>query len=124
MIDLHRRRLVTAAGAAGAVAALSACGGGGSDTPAAAAPPPSAGPRSCGSPNISSNHGHELVIPVGDTTSANSLSYSIRGTSAHDHLITLSPAQLAQIRGGTTIFVTSTTSEGHTHTVTVNCALT
>jgi hypothetical protein len=87
------------------------------------APPPPAG-LSCGATAISNNHGHALVIPAADVDSMVALTYGIRGTGDHEHLITLTPAQLAQIKGTTAVTVTSSQGSGdlHTHLVTVNCA--
>jgi hypothetical protein len=48
-------------------------------------------------------------------------SYNIRGGADHDHLIQLSPAQLAQIKAGMPVTVASSVDFAHFHDVTVNC---
>jgi hypothetical protein len=73
---------------------------------------------------ISANHGHVLEVPAADFA-AGDHTYSIAGTSGHDHQIALTAAQLAQIMAGTQVQVTSTESAVpgvHTHLVTVGCS--
>jgi hypothetical protein len=118
MLDSRRRALVISGGMAFIAAA---CGGGDDKDDKPAAQQPAANP-SCKASGIGNNHGHELVIPYADTASAASLSYSIRGSSDHDHTVILSAQQLAQVRSGASVTVNSTTSGGHTHSVTVMCA--
>ena len=78
---------------------------------------------SCGATAISANHGHALAIPAGDVDSTVTMIYGIAGAADHNHLVTLTAAQLAQIKAKTAVTVTSTVGgDGHTHSVTVNCA--
>jgi hypothetical protein len=105
---------------------LSGCGGGGDDTPAPApAPtPPSPSPpsaQSCGATVIVSNHGHSLTIPTADLDSTTDKTYDIQGQSTHNHTVTLTPAQLAQIKAGTAVTLDSSLGASHTHAVTLNC---
>lgn len=88
---------------------------------------PTAGALSCGATDISDNHGHALVIPAADVDSMVSLTYGIRGVATHEHVITLTTAQLAQIKAKTAVTVVSSSGSdiyigAHTHSVTVNCA--
>ncbi len=89
-------------------------------------PPPPTPALLCGATNISANHGHALVIPPADVDSTVDKVYSILGTADHNHLVTLTAAQLAQLKtgaAGTTITVGSTAGgDGHTHSVTVSCS--
>jgi hypothetical protein len=63
------------------------------------------------------------VIPVADADSQVAMVYSILGTADHNHNVTLTAAQLAQIKAKTAVSVMSTPGgDGHTHSVTVNCA--
>jgi hypothetical protein len=109
--------------------AVTGCGGGGGYTPPPsppaappAPPPPPATAQSCGATAIAGNHGHVLAIPAGDVESTVAMVYSIVGTADHNHLVTLSAAQLAQIKGKTPVVVVSTAGgDGHSHQVTVNC---
>ena len=136
---MNRSRRLFVANTAGSAMALALGGCGGSSgysgmapTPApspapapapAPTPPPPAGALSCGATAITGNHGHALVIPAVDVDSMVSIVYGIMAAADHNHLVTLTPAQLAQIKAKTAVTVTSTMGpDGHTHVVTVNCA--
>jgi hypothetical protein len=71
---------------------------------------------------ILGNHGHALEIPAADLESKVDVHYSIQGTSNHPHTITLTPAQLAALKGGQSVTVTSSTDFSHSHDVTITCA--
>lgn len=71
---------------------------------------------------ISANHGHALVVPTADVAAAIAKTYSIKGTSSHNHDVSLTPAHFAQLATGATITVTSTNVAGHMHIVKVICA--
>jgi hypothetical protein len=101
---------------------IQGCGGGGSDYGGGGMNPTPA--STCGSSGaaISGNHGHALTIQKTDLDSNAAKSYSIAGTAGHDHTITLSPAQLTALKtAGMTVTVTSTTTDAHSHDVTVSC---
>lgn len=129
---MNRSRRLFMANTAGYSVALvlSGCGGSDYSSPAPApgpapapAPPPPAGTLACAATAISNNHGHALLIPASDTDSMVAIVYSIVGAADHNHLVTLTAAQLAQIKSKTAVTVTSTMAgDGHTHSVTVNCA--
>lgn len=70
---------------------------------------------------ITFNHGHSLLVPAADFTASGDKIYDIKGASLHSHTITLTAAQRATILGGTSVTVTSTTTD-HSHDVTVACA--
>lgn len=80
------------------------------------------GQMGCGATGaaISLNHGHELVIPAADLDSATDKTYSIKGTSVHEHMVTFTAAQLGMLKAKTPVTVTSTLA-GHTHEVTATC---
>ena len=50
------------------------------------------------------------------------MTLNIQGTADHTHSVSLTAAQLTQIKAGTVVAVTSTAggTDGHTHTVTFN----
>jgi len=75
----------------------------------------------CKPPTISANHGHSLVVSPADVAAGRAKTYSILGTSRHDHTVTLSAANFASLAAGRAVTVTSTNDAGHTHTVTVTC---
>lgn len=79
---------------------------------------------SCKLPVISANHGHSLVVSAADVAAGKTRSYSIAGTSSHDHTVTISTAQFAALAMGKAVSVLSTNGAGHTHTVTVTCSVT
>ncbi len=79
-------------------------------------------PNGASASTITANHGHTLTVSAADVASGSTKTYSIKGSSSHDHQVTISSAQFAQLRGGSTISVTSTNVFGHTHTVDVLCA--
>jgi hypothetical protein len=105
--------LAVAGGAA--LAATAACGGdddggggGGSST-------------SCGT-TIDANHGHSLSVPKADVDAGTDKTYSIKGSSAHDHQILVTAAHFASLKAGKEVFVTSTDTAQHNHNVSVKCA--
>ena len=100
--------------------ALGGCGGGGSgygDT-ATATPSSSAGCAAA----IADNHGHVLSIPAADLDSAVDKTYSIQGSADHSHQVSFTAAQLALLKGGKAVVVTTSVTLGHNHAITESCA--
>ena len=93
---------------------LTGCGGGGSSY---VAPPPGAG---CNA-TIAGNHGHALTIAAADLNSTVDITYDIHGTADHTHSVTFTAAQLAQLKAGTMVTVTSTTTLAHNHVIGEQC---
>jgi hypothetical protein len=102
--------------------ALGGCGGGGGDgdTSAPTGNPPPAG-SGCSATAVSGNHGHTLAIPTADLSSAVAMTYNIQGAADHNHQVTFSAAQLAQLKAGQAVTVTSTVVFSHSHDVTETC---
>jgi len=71
---------------------------------------------------IGSNHGHSLTVSIADVQAGSSKTYSIQGTSDHDHMVSLSAANFNELKSSSSISVTSTNDDGHTHSVQVSCA--
>lgn len=72
--------------------------------------------------SISQNHGHTVVIPLADLDSSTAKTYSIKGTSDHDHQVTLDPTDLSQLKSGVSVAKTSTDGgTTHDHQVTILC---
>ena len=90
-------------------------------TPPATTPPTIPGASSCGA-QFDFNHGHVLVVPKADLDSPTPMTYDISGSAGHSHTVTFSLAQLATLKAGTSVTVTSTTTLAHQHVVTVSCA--
>ena len=112
--------LIQACGGGGSTAFLALFGGGTNGNPEPAS--------TCGSSGseITGNHGHLLTVPTADLTSTTDLTYSIMGSATHDHSLTLSPADLAQLNSGGTVTVVSSVTDtpdfgSHSHGVTVTC---
>ena len=110
-----RKVFLTQLTGGGAALLLGACGGG-SDS----APPPAV----CNQFAFTANHGHTLLIPQADLDSTIDKVYSIQGSATHDHLITLTRAQLAQLKAGQAVQVTTDSggAPAHTHDMTGTCA--
>lgn len=71
---------------------------------------------------IGTNHGHTLTVSKEDVTAGAQKTYSIQGSSEHDHQVTLSEANFNDLKDNKAITVTSTSGGGHTHSVNVSCA--
>jgi hypothetical protein len=120
-MEISRKRFVETMAGGSALLLFHGCGGGGSSY--GGAPAPSPAPASGCSPNIAANHPqpHALLIPVTDLDSTTAKTYDIQGAADHSHTVTFSAAQLAQLKAGTMVTVTSTTTLGHEHQVSVTC---
>jgi hypothetical protein len=101
-------------GAAAALAVIGVgCGDGGGG----------GGGNDCGA-TIELNHGHTLPVAKADATAGVEKTYHIQGDATHDHTVTITAAQFADLAAGTGVTVTSSVDAGatHDHTITVNCA--
>jgi hypothetical protein len=58
--------------------------------------------------------------PAPQLTAGNAVSLSIQVQATHSHTVSLSAAEIVQIRGSTRVAKDSTSADGHTHTVTFN----
>ena len=103
---------------AGVAITITACDDGG---------PVSVGPGGNGAEAgaISANHGHEANISSTELTAGNAISRDIRGSADHPHIVSLSAAEIVQIRDGQRVTTTSTTDASaafgtHSHVVTFN----
>ncbi len=128
MPDARRKLFLIQVLASGIAFKLAGCGGGednASSGPAPAptpgAPPPPPPPTNCTGLVFSANHGHILTIPAADMNSSVTKTYSVQGTGGHDHQVTLSPGQIAQLRAGGMISVSTTFDAGHAHTMSGGC---
>jgi hypothetical protein len=99
---------------------LASCGGGGGDSnPPAPAPPPAG--SGCAA-TISDNHGHVLAIATADLDSTTDKTYDIQGSAGHTHSVTFSAAQLAQLKAGNAVSVSSSMALNHDHSIGERCA--
>jgi hypothetical protein len=102
----------------------SACGGS-SYSPSTPTPNPTPAPTPTPASGdkvgeISSNHGHSAVITAAQLTAGGALQLDIMGTATHTHTVVLTAAEVTAIAGGTKTSKESTTTDGHSHTVTFN----
>lgn len=107
-MDYTRKQFCGALGAGVVTLWLTGCGGGDEDPPA---PTP-------GNPVvavIADNHGHALSIPAADLDSTTARTYSIEGAAGHRHDVTVTAAQLQRLKSGGAVALTSTTTLGHDH---------
>ena len=72
--------------------------------------------------SIGSNHGHSLTVSKEDVQSGAAKTYTIKGTSGHDHSVSLTAANFTALKSNTSILLTSTNDNDHTHSVQVSCA--
>ena len=88
-----------------------------SNSPTAPTPPPA---DKTG--EITSNHGHAAVVTSAQQLAGGDISLNIQGTASHNHVVTLSAADVAQIRNGQKFASDCSRSNGtgHYHTVTFN----
>jgi hypothetical protein len=71
---------------------------------------------------ISANHGHVLTVTQADAAAGQLKLYSIQGTAAHDHTVTVSPGMFSMLNAGKPAPITSSTNAGHSHGITIVCA--
>ncbi|TDI34310.1 MAG: hypothetical protein E2P02_30710 [Acidobacteria bacterium] len=69
---------------------------------------------------VGTNHGHTAVITAAQLTSNATVMLDIMGTSIHSHTVEITVVDLGQIVAGTRVTKTSSTDDGHSHTVTFN----
>jgi len=68
-------------------------------------------------------HVHTLVVPAStlSLTGDQTFNTGVAGTPPHMHMVTLTAANLATIKGGGTVDVPTSLAEGHLHMFTVGC---
>lgn len=120
MKSMTRKQFLGALGGGTVVLWLQACGGGDSSGGGDGG----GDELACGASgaNISANHGHSLTINATDLDSTTDKTYSIMGSAGHDHTVTFTSQQLAMLKNGQSVAVTSSVVSAHSHTVTASCA--
>jgi hypothetical protein len=125
-MDVTRKAFCVSLAGATVALWLQGCGGGGSYSSGSSTTP---GPNStCGASgsDISGNHGHTLAILKADLDSTVNKTYTLSPSiEGHVHAVTFTPAQLAQLKAGSSVTATSTTTAAdpayggtHSHAVT------
>jgi len=64
--------------------------------------------------SIGGNHGHSLTVSQGDVQAGTAKTYTIKGTSVHNHSVNLSAADFTALKSNSAISVTSSNDDGHT----------
>jgi hypothetical protein len=114
--DLLSRRAFTVESVlailATATITITGCDGGGD-----LGPSPPAGAREG---VVSNNHGHRAIVEAADLSSTSTITIDLRFRATHNHELTLTPLELASISENGRVVKSSSTTEGHSHTVTFN----
>ena len=97
----------------GGNAGTSGGGTGGSGTAACADPLPAM--------QAPSDHVHTVTIPASTLDSTSAMTFDTSVALGHMHAVTLQPLQLATIKGGGSVMVTSTVASAHSHVFSVSC---
>jgi hypothetical protein len=83
-------------------------------------PTPTATPTADETGSISGNHGHTATITGAQLAAGNDLTVQLTTGEGHTHSVSLTGAEVVQIRGNMRVSKDSTTDAGHSHTVTFN----
>jgi len=67
------------------------------------------------------NHGHELVVALADVQAGAEKTYDVRGKASHGHRVTVTVEDMKALATGK-LLRTRTTTENHSHRVTIRCA--
>lgn len=101
----------------GVTITISGCGSSSPSTPSTPTPtptPPSSGDKTG---TISDNHGHTATITGAQLTAGGDLTVQLTEGSGHTHSVSLTGAEVVQIRGNQRVSKESSSNTGHTHTV-------
>jgi hypothetical protein len=101
---------------AGVTITISGCGDDSSNPPTSPSPPPSSGATG----TVSANHGHVASISSAQLTAGGALNLDIRGQADHPHMVQLSADEMTRIAARTQVSKSSSSDNGHSHTVTFN----
>ena len=128
-VDLERRRIsalaaLTLLGAP--TITIVGCGGGGGSSPAAAPPPTTTPPPAASCPSgsacgqVSVDPQHRAEITAAQLTAGAALELDIRGSSTHNHTISLTADEVVAIRERRQVVKLSSTTLNHDHSVVFN----
>jgi len=121
-MDTTRREFIGVVALAGVGLGASACGDNGGGTPNPDGGGDGGGGCNSVQSTIASNHNHTLTVPLADVTAAADKTYDIQGTSVHNHTVMVRAADFARLSTGGTANVTSSSTPGHSHAITIRCA--
>lgn len=118
-VDPSRREFTLASALAllsGVTITVTGCGGGGSSMKSPVSP--QGGPLPDVTGAISENHGHKAVILSVQITAGDAFTLNIQGQADHNHTVSITSANLSQIKNGNTVSQESSETTGHHHVVT------
>jgi hypothetical protein len=69
---------------------------------------------------VSNHHGHRAIVDAVQLNSNSTITVDMRHQATHNHELTLTPLELASISENGHVVKTSSTTDGHNHTVTFN----
>lgn len=69
---------------------------------------------------VSANHGHRAIVESAQLNSNSSITIDMRFQATHNHTLMLTPLELASISENGRVVKTSSTDDGHSHSVTFN----
>ena len=101
----------------GVAVTVSACGGGGDSGSPSAPSAPAPGDETG---TISGNHGHTALISAAQLSGGAAVTLQIRGSASHPHSVDLSGGEVQSVAAGQRVSKSSSSEDGHTHTVTFN----
>jgi hypothetical protein len=119
---ISRKDFLKMGAATGATVSLVLIGCGGDDDDYGGSGGSGGGSSSPCSADIVANHGHVLSIPAADLDATTDKTYDIQGSAPHTHSVTFTAAQMAELKGGASVTVTSSVESSHSHDVSVTCA--
>jgi hypothetical protein len=84
-----------------------------------AAPPTTSGANAEYTSNIDDGHAHTFDIALTAFSAPTDIEGQTSVDDGHDHAVSISSADLQRVASGQTVMVTTATSEGHTHVLTL-----
>jgi hypothetical protein len=102
---------------AGATITIMGCGGDDNNSNQVTNPTPQAGDKAG---IISANHGHTAIVTAATLASPTAVTINMRAQATHNHTLTLTAAEVTSIAANQRVEKTSSTDDGHNHSVTFN----
>jgi hypothetical protein len=111
----------------GSAAAAGSCSDSGGSTTGAGGSGGGGGSVTCDDPlgaaqtSDATGHTHTVSIPASALQATTPQMFTTSSSGTHTHTITLSPSQLATVRNGGSVTVTSSSDDTHTHAYEISC---
>jgi hypothetical protein len=108
-------------GTAGASGTTGTAGGGGTTGTGGGVQAGCTDPLPASQASDSTGHVHSVMIAASALNSTTAQTFTTTVAAGHAHMVTLQPAELATLKGGGTVMVTSSTVDLHAHMYMVRC---